>query len=82
MGGVGFGIEAVRGESKSPKSNNDRSCSGSDGTVLVREAKPDGGGIEKNPPLPRGPVLEKLTPPPSSEGPITETVELSDNDFS
>lgn len=82
MGGVGFDIEAVRGEPKSLKSNNDCSCSGSGGAVLMRETKPGGGGIEKNPPLPRGPVLEKLTPPPSSEGPITETVELNDNDFS
>ena len=49
---------------------------------MVREEKADGGGIENNPPLFRDLVSEKLTPPPSSEGPITETVAFSNGGFS
>jgi len=46
---VGFGIEAVFGDSKSPKSNSDCSGSGCDGGWLEREVKPGGGGSENNP---------------------------------
>ena len=48
----------------------------------MREVKPGGGGIEKNPPFPRDVLWEKFIPPPSSDGPITETAELRDRDFS
>ena len=48
----------------------------------MREVKPGGGGIEKDTPFPKDVLWEKFTPPPSSDGPITETAELSDRDFS
>ena len=74
---VGFCTEAVFGDSKSPKSNSDRSCSNRGGAGLEREVKPGGGGNENNPELPRDSALGKLIPPPSSEGPMTETVVFS-----
>jgi len=79
---VGFGLEAVFGDSKSPKSNNDCSRSGCGGVGLGRGTEPGGGGSENNPPLPRNPTLEKFIPPPSPEGPITETVAFGGRSFS
>jgi len=82
MSGMGFGFEAVFGDSKSPKSNSDCSRSGCDGAGLGRETEPGGSGSENNPPLPRDPTLENLTPPPSPEGPITDIVAFGGRSFS
>ena len=82
MSGVGFGIELVFDDSKSPKSNRDRSCSSCGGAGLERETEPGGGGSENNPPVPEGLPLEKFIPPPSSEGPMTEIVAFGGRSFS
>jgi len=79
---AGFCTETVFGDSKSPKSNSDRSCSSRGGVGLGREAKPGGGGSENNPGLPRDSGLGKLIPPPSSDGPITEIVVFGGRSFS